>query len=146
MGRDWASSGDLPYQRPDLITGSGLLEASTLLVPEQVIMDDEVYHINRILLEGIDTERDSLALEVISEVGPRGHYLAEQHTRRHLRDIWIPGLTHPRPALAGGPSSEVRERAKFTLTRILKEHWPEPLAETAQEEMRAILEAAEREL
>jgi trimethylamine--corrinoid protein Co-methyltransferase len=136
----------VPMAGADLVTGSGLLEASTLLVPEQVIMDDEVYHINRILLEGIDTESDSLALEVISEVGPRGHYLAEQHTRRHLRDIWIPGLTHPRPGVVGGPSSAVRERARATLTGILKEHWPEPLAETVQEELRAILEAAAREL
>jgi trimethylamine--corrinoid protein Co-methyltransferase len=132
----------VPMAGADLITGCGLLEASTLLVPEQIIMDDEVYHINRVLLEGIDTDLDSLALDVIAEVGPRGHFLAHKHTRRHLRAIWMPSLTHPRLAEDLRPPPGLRERARETLRRILKAHWPEPLEEAAQAELRAILDAA----
>jgi hypothetical protein len=41
---------------------------------------------------------------------------------------------------------DVRERARARLDRVLAEHEPEPLEEVAQAELRAILDAAEREL
>jgi trimethylamine--corrinoid protein Co-methyltransferase len=136
----------VPLAGADLVTGSGLLEASTLLAPEQIVLDDEIYHINRVLLEGLDVQAEGLALDVIADVGPRGHFLAQPHTRQHLREIWIPPLTHPRPSPAGPAAGELRERARVELARILAEHEPEPLSEAAQAELGAILEAAEGEL
>jgi trimethylamine--corrinoid protein Co-methyltransferase len=136
----------VPLAGADLVTGSGLLEASTLLVPEQIVLDDEIYHINRVLLEGIDAGTESLALDVITDVGPRGHFLAQKHTREHLREIWMPPLSHPRPAPAGPPAGDARQRARAELNRILAEHEPEPLDGAVQEELRSILEASQREL
>ena len=147
QGRDNAYTALLvPLAGADLITGSGLLEASTLLVPEQIILDDEVYHINRVLLNGLDTDGESLALDVISDVGPKGHFLAQNHTRQRLRDIWIPTLTHPRPGPGGPPPEDLQERARAELERILTDHEPEPLSETIQQELRTILAAAARDL
>ena len=136
----------VPLAGADLVTGGGMLKASTLLVPEQIIFDDEIYHTHRILAEGIDTSPDSLALDVIASAGPRGHFLAQHHTRRHLREIWIPELTHPRQALDDTPSPDIRRRARAKLDRILAEHHPEPLDEVVQAELRDILDAAAREL
>jgi trimethylamine--corrinoid protein Co-methyltransferase len=136
----------VPLAGADLITGSGLLKASTLLVPEQILLDDEVYQTNRVLLEGMDTDTQSLALDVICEVGPRGHFLGQKHTRQHLREIWIPQLTHPRPSPAGSPVGDVRQRARAELDRILAHHQPEPLSALVRAELEAILEAAESEL
>jgi trimethylamine--corrinoid protein Co-methyltransferase len=136
----------VPMAGADLMTGSGLLEASTLLVPEQIILDDDIYHTNRVLVEGIDVEPESLAIDVITDVGPRGHFLAHKHTRGHLREIWIPELTHPRQAPGGEPSPNLRERARATLNAILKDHQPDQLDGAVQVELRSILEAAEGEL
>ncbi len=138
----------------DITIGLGMLKASTLLAPEQIIFDDEIYHTHRVLAEGLDTSGDGLALDVIETVGPRGHFLAQEHTRRHIRDIWIPGLTHPTAALRTGPRSsfddkpqpDIRQRAKAKVDKILAEYRPEPLEEAAQVELRVILDAAEREL
>jgi trimethylamine--corrinoid protein Co-methyltransferase len=152
IGRDHVYTALMvPLAGADLVTGGGMLKSSTLLVPEQIIYDDEIYHIHRVLAEGIDTSADGLALDVISAVGPRGasrrgHYLAQKHTRRHLRDIWIPELTHPRAPLDGSPLPDIRQRARAKLNRILAEHRPEPLDERVQAELRTILAAAEREL
>jgi trimethylamine--corrinoid protein Co-methyltransferase len=136
----------VPLAGADLVTGGGMLKASTLLVPEQIIFDDEIYHTHRILAEGIDASGDGLALDVIAAVGPRGHYLAQDHTRRHLREIWIPTLSHPRRSLDGKPLADIRRRARAELDRILAEHQPEPLEEAAQAELQVILDAAAREL
>ncbi|MBL7062765.1 MAG: trimethylamine methyltransferase family protein [Anaerolineae bacterium] len=135
----------VPLAGADIVTGGGMLRASTLLVPEQIIFDDETYHTHRILAEGIDTSADGLALEVIAAVGPRGHFLAQKHTRRRVREIWIPKLSHPRPSLNGKPWPDIRRRARAEFDRILAEHEPKRLEEAAQAELRAILEAAERE-
>jgi trimethylamine--corrinoid protein Co-methyltransferase len=130
----------------DTVTGGGMLRASTLLVPEQIIFDDEIYHINRVLAEGIDTSLDGLALDVIATVGPRGHYLAQKHTRRRMREFWLPELTHPQSGMGHEPPGHIRERARAKLDRILAEHQPEPLDKAVQAELHSILDAAAREL
>ncbi|MEE9598991.1 MAG: trimethylamine methyltransferase family protein, partial [Anaerolineales bacterium] len=38
----------------EMVEGLGLLRAATLLIPEQIIYDDEIYHTHRILAKGID--------------------------------------------------------------------------------------------
>ncbi len=127
----------------DTASGLGMLRACTLLTPDQLIFDDETYHMNRVVAEGIDTSAEALALDVIAEVGPRGHFLAQKHTRRHVREIWIPELTHP--ALSE-TETDVRKRARAKVDRILAEHEVEPLDENVQAELRSILAAAEKEL
>jgi trimethylamine--corrinoid protein Co-methyltransferase len=130
----------------DITIGLGMLRASTLLVPEQIIFDDEIYHTHRILAEGLDVGSDGLALDVIADVGPGGHFLAQKHTRRHLREVWIPELTQPRPSPDGAPLPDICHRARGEFDRVLAEHEPEPLEEAARTELQAVLDAAAREL
>jgi trimethylamine--corrinoid protein Co-methyltransferase len=147
LGRDSVYTALLtPLAGADIVVGMGLLKASTLLVPEQIILDDEIYHTHRMLAEGVDTSADGLALDVIAAVGPRGHFLAQRHTRQHMRKMWIPQLTHPRPPTNGESLPDIRRRAKAELDRILTEHEPEPLGEAAQAELDTILDAAAQEL
>ncbi|MBW8011539.1 MAG: hypothetical protein FVQ83_09925 [Chloroflexi bacterium] len=147
LGRDSVYTSLMVAQAgADLAEGLGMIKASTLLVPEQIIFDDEIYHTHRILAEGIDTGVDSLALDVIEDVGPGGHFLAQKHTRKHIRDIWIPKLTHPRPSMGDPPSTDIRQRARAKFDKILTEHEVEPLDEKIQAELQALLKAAEKEI
>jgi trimethylamine--corrinoid protein Co-methyltransferase len=130
----------------DITIGLGMLGASTLLVPEQILFDDEIYHTHRLLAEGLHVERDALALDVIAAVGPGGHFLAQKHTRRQIREMWIPELSHPRPSPEGRTPADIRLRARAKLERILTEHKPEPLDRTARAELQKILKAAKEEL
>lgn len=144
LGRDSVyTSLFTPLIGADMVEGLGLLKAATLLVPEQIIYDDEIYHTHQNLAEGINTSPDQLALDVIETVGPGGHYLGQKHTRRTIRDIWLPTLTHPAPIMDGKTQKEIRDRAKTTFKKILKEHQPEPLAAEVQLELRKIMELAE---
>ena len=130
----------------DLAEGLGMIKSSTLLVPEQIIFDDEIYHSHRNLVEGVDTSINGLAMDAIINVGPGGHFLGQKHTRKHLREIWIPELTHPRMKQGERPSPDIRQRAREKLDRILIDHEPEPLGEMVQNELRALLDSAEEEL
>jgi trimethylamine--corrinoid protein Co-methyltransferase len=130
----------------DITIGLGMLKASTLLVPEQIIFDDEIYHTHRILAQGLAINPEGIALDVIENVGPGGHFLSQKHTRTHMRDIWIPELTHPRISMDEPPTADIRQRAKGKFDRILDTHKPEPLEEDVQHELTSILAAAEREI
>ena len=129
----------------DMASGLGLLQASTLLLPEQIILDDEIYHVQRILAQGIQVGAGALPEDVIAAVGPGGHYLAQKHTRAAMRERWIPEPTRPRPSLEREAGEDIRRRARRRLDSILAEHQPEPLDEAVQAELRAILEAAAQE-
>jgi trimethylamine--corrinoid protein Co-methyltransferase len=129
----------------ELSVGLGMLKATTVLLPEQIIFDDEIYHTHRLLAQGLNTGLEGLALDVISSVGPRGHYLAHRHTRDHIGERWIPQLSHPRFSLPEQPSTDIRQRAREKLEEILAEHLPEPLEQVAQAELLVILQAAQGE-
>jgi trimethylamine--corrinoid protein Co-methyltransferase len=124
-------------------SGLGLVESCTLLYPEAVILDTDIYHRVRIDAAGLDAGREALALDIIKAVGPRGHYLRQKHTREHMRRRqFSPLVAQPDPA--GGyrdPGDVAREK----LAWILEHHQPEPLAESQQAELSRILQAAERE-
>jgi trimethylamine--corrinoid protein Co-methyltransferase len=130
----------------DITIGLGMLKASTILIPEQIIFDNEIYHANRVLLQGLDTSSESIGLEVIAAVGSENHYLNKKHTRKHLRQRWIPELTHPLPSLDGSQLPDIRKRAKHEFDRILSDHHPVPLESHQQEELTKILKTAEAEL
>ena len=122
----------------------GLLEASTVLYPEALLLDSESYHQVRTDAAGLDTSPDALAVDVIKSVGPRGHFLAQRHTRDHVREWDLSELTF-RPSEDGGyrdPIQVAREKTEW----ILEQHYPEPLEESQRRELSRILEVADREL
>jgi trimethylamine--corrinoid protein Co-methyltransferase len=147
LGRDSVYTSLLtPLAGADMVEGLGLLNAATLLLPEQILFDDEIYHTHRVLVEGIETTSDTLALDVIGAVGPGGHFLGQKHTRSSIRNIWLPKLTHPDPTMDDPPSSDIRERARTAFEWILANHQPEPLPKDMQAELRIIMDAAEKEI
>jgi trimethylamine--corrinoid protein Co-methyltransferase len=146
LGRDSVyTSLFTPLVGADLVEGLGLLKAATLLYPEQIIYDDEIYHTHRILAEGIDTSADKLAIDVIRTVGPGGHFMGQKHTRRTIRDIWLPKLTHPNPVMGDSSLPDIRQRARDKFNKILTEHKPIPLDKGIQNELVNIMKSAEKD-
>jgi trimethylamine--corrinoid protein Co-methyltransferase len=125
-------------------SGMGLLESCTLLYPEAVVLDSDVYHRVRIDLAGLDTSPGALALDVIKAVGPRGHFLLQPHTRDHTHQRTFSELTS-QPVPGGGYRDAV-EVAREKVDWILEKHHPRPLEGTQQSELTRILKAAEQEL
>jgi len=124
--------------------GMGLLAGSTVLYPEALLLDSESYHQVRIDAAGPDTSQEAFALDVIKAVGPRGHFLAQEHTRSHIRKWQLSELTS-QPKERGGykdPIEVAREKTEW----ILKHHHPKPLEEAQRRELTRILHTAEREL
>jgi len=132
-----------------LIYGPAILDSGKTYSFEQLVLDNEIIGALYRIVEGIDVNADSLALEVIENVGIGGHYLAQKHTSAHvLSDQWRPTLvdrgSREEWVKAGRKDMCVlaRERAK----KILASHEVEPLEKDVRKEMWEIVKKAEREL
>ena len=125
-------------------SGMGLLQGSTLLYPEALVLEREIYHSVRDSVAGLDTSPDHMALDVIQAVGPGGHFLGEKHTRDHFRKTSFSEIVYI--ADTGGSYRDPLEVAREKTDWILENHHPEPLSENQQSELTRIIEAAEREL
>ncbi len=125
-------------------SGMGLLDACTVLYPEQIALDADLHERVRVNLAGLDTTREALALDVIREVGPRGHFLYQQHTRTGLRSIRFSDMAGRRDA--DGLVREPVDVARSTVERLLRDHHPEPLDDAVAAELTRIVASADVEL
>ncbi|MDX1512458.1 MAG: trimethylamine methyltransferase family protein [Gammaproteobacteria bacterium] len=72
-----------------LMHGAGILESYLTLSYEQLVLDLDQIAMVRRLVEGIEVNDESLALDTIHEVGPGGFYLDSGHTMQHYRDAFF---------------------------------------------------------
>jgi trimethylamine--corrinoid protein Co-methyltransferase len=93
---------------------------------------------------GMEVNEETLAVDVTAAVGPGGHFLAQKHTRKHMREVMRPALTH-HPDSQGHYRDPV-EVARERVASILASHQPEPLDPPKQAELQRILAAADQEI
>jgi trimethylamine--corrinoid protein Co-methyltransferase len=128
----------------EIVTGIGLRDTYTLLYPEAIILDDDLYHQARYSLLNMDINPETLAIDVIEKVGPGGHFLSQKHTRKYMRTSMVRGIIHQLDSLGQyrNPVEYARERVAW----ILENHHPEPPAEQVQKEIDKILKSADKEI
>jgi len=130
--------------RPEIVTGIGLSETYTLLYPEQIILDNDIYHRVRHALMQLDINEETLALDTIRAVGPGGQFLSQKHTRQHMPTSLVRAITHELDE--NNKYRDPLEVARLRLRWILENYHPEPLEQAKQQELNRILAAADKEL
>ena len=133
----------------DIVYGAGSLDGGLAASFEELVIDDEICRALLKLVQGIEVNDETLALDVIHRVGSGGHYLAEKHTLQHFKEEhFFPELTdrssYDAWKKAGGKS--LVKRARERTEEILKEHWPTPLDKDVQKEISEIIRRAKKEL
>jgi trimethylamine--corrinoid protein Co-methyltransferase len=128
----------------EIVTGIGLRNTYTLLYPEAIILDDDLYHQARYALLDLEVNPETLAVDIIETVKPGGHFLSQKHTRRHMRTSMVRGVIHQLDESVQYMDPAVYAREK--VQSILKSHHPEPPSEEVQKEIDRILQSAEKEL
>ena len=132
----------------NLIYGLGMIESGVTFDFGQLVMDDEFARMIKQVVGGIPVRDETLAVDVIGEVGPFSDFLSHDHTRAHMRAQSQPTLIDRRVredwAALGG--STIYERATERARHIIETHVPLPLPAGVAEALRTIVEEAEREL
>jgi trimethylamine--corrinoid protein Co-methyltransferase len=112
-----------------LVHDVGFTEAANSASLELIAATDEFIEVIRHMLSGIEVTPETLALEVIDSVGPRGHFLGEEHTLAHFRENHQPRLisrsNFAQWNAAGGKT--LGDRANERVRQILREHEPATL-------------------
>ncbi|MFH1069951.1 MAG: trimethylamine methyltransferase family protein [Candidatus Glassbacteria bacterium] len=108
-----------------LIWGAGTLESELCISLAQLVLDDEIIAQVRRLLKGVKVDRETIARELIEEIGPCGNFLATEHTMAHFREEiyetslfcrmqrekWEDQGSRPLQELAAGRAEELISRA-----------------------------------
>ncbi len=112
----------------------------------QAVMMDEAIGYSRRITRGIEVNDDTLAVEVIHNVGPNGHYLREPHTRRHYKtEFWYPSLCDRRnyEEWATMGKTTMKDRVIARVRDILATHQPSPIKPETEKAIQEVLEEAE---
>ncbi len=117
----------------------GILEFCVTLSYEKMVVDNDSVGMALRAVEGIETNKDTIARDVIAEVGPGGHFLDHSHTFEHVRkEFYIP--THAdrsqRSVWEAEGSKDSFTRANEEAKRILKEHKPLGFSEDMEKVLR----------
>lgn len=128
----------------DMLLGLGFLHGSRIWSFAEMMMDAEIFSIIRKTLQGIVVDEDTLALETIANVGPGGNFLSQKHTRKHMRDLFLPEFMDRRPyneweEKGDNASDWALEKAR----NILSTHQPDALDPKISEEMAKIIASLE---
>lgn len=95
----------------------------------QLLLDNEYAGIIQHFLRGVPVNEETLAVDLIDEIGPQGDYLAHPSTLEHARDNFVPRLfdRRPRGKWEADGAMSAYERATKEAERVLEEHHVEPL-------------------
>ena len=130
----------------NLIHDVGYLDSGLTASLQTLVMCDEIIGMIRQIGKGINTEDEYLAWQVIDEVGPGGEYLTHEHTYKYWKEWFMPKLQDRADYetwIAEGEKT-MNDLVAEETDRILKEYEPEPLDEKIHQEMKKIIDRAEK--
>jgi trimethylamine--corrinoid protein Co-methyltransferase len=114
----------------DLIVNCGMFATGMTCSHEQLIMDEEISAISKRIAAGVNVTPETLATDLIRQIGPRGDYMLVEHTINRLRgDEFLPPRVSVRTSRASWEAAgrkdtyqiareQVRELSKTAGNRI----------------------------
>lgn len=131
-----------------MLYGLGMLESGITFDYGQLVLDCEFARMIKKAVQGFAVTDQTLALDVIKEVGQFGEYLTHEHTFQGMRDQSSPELIDRRTRSVWEQSKQpdIGERARDKARHILENHEPKPLADGVEDALQAIVLEAEKEL
>ena len=91
---------------------------------------------------GVVVDDETLALDVIEELGPTGNYLTHDHTLKHFKEAYYSKLADKRPysQWVDRGATTMEHRAAEQVEEMLASHEPEPLPAEVQRDVKKIVE------
>lgn len=131
----------------DLIVGPGAYGTYLVSSNEQLVIDNEILGMLYRFLKGINISSETMAIDIIKKVGPRGNFLEEEHTLQYLRsgEHWEAEISnrcmYQTWFKRGYP--DIVENAKRKVKEILQTHQPRELDISVQKEIKRIIKTFE---
>lgn len=133
----------------NIMFSCGGLESGATFDYAKLIMDAEIAGNIQLALGGVRISRETMALDLIKEVGPSGEYMTHDHTFRHMRNMSRADVFDRMDRetwLERAAGKSLVERACEKARWIHENHRPPPLPKGVAETMRSIIEEYEKEV
>jgi trimethylamine--corrinoid protein Co-methyltransferase len=126
-----------------VLHAGGILSSYLAFSYEKLVLDDEMCGMMRRYMRGIKVSPDTLAYDVIADVGPGGNYLTEMHTLKRCRtEFWQPKFSD-RGGLEAWMASDrptAAARAHQRWQKLVAEHEDPALDETVARQLQAYVD------
>ncbi len=125
----------------NLIHDVGYLDTGLTGSLESLVLGAEQIRWVKKFVAGLDVSEETLALDVIRAVGPARHFLAQSHTRQHLRKtLWQPYALDHRAyeAWTGSGSKDYATRGRELARQLLHSHQPRAVPDAIQPRLREL--------
>ncbi|MCL5257342.1 MAG: trimethylamine methyltransferase family protein [Chloroflexi bacterium] len=133
----------------NLIHDIGYLGQGLVGNPAMIVMDNEIISYVKRILRGFDITPETLALNIMREVGPGGQFMTTDHTLEfYKQEQWRTQLIsrdEPASWIAKGKLS-YGERVTQKTIEILKTHKPQPLPDDVRKKVDTIAKNAQKTL
>ncbi|MGD2026899.1 MAG: trimethylamine methyltransferase family protein [Anaerolineales bacterium] len=112
------------------------LDHGSLASPAFMVLVNEILYMVNQYMKGFTVSEETLALDLIDKIGPGGHYLHEEHTFKHFKNVWYSDLfdrsIYDTWLQEGAKTFDQRLQEKTTR---LMDHQPEPLPKEVRREL-----------
>lgn len=133
----------------NLIHDVGYMDSAMVVSAEQLVLGNEVIAMAKRFIRGIEVNQETLAQDVIEQVGPGGQYLDQDHTLKHFKDeLWRPKLLtrQSRIAWEKSGSKDMSQRIREELRKIVETHEVPPLPDKTLTTLEKIKKARDQEI
>jgi trimethylamine--corrinoid protein Co-methyltransferase len=108
---------------------------------QQIALCNDYLGFIRAMTKGVEVSDETLALDVIDQLGPTGSYLEHEHTIRHYREPYYSKLADKSPFAVWHKkgATTMEARAAKQVDQILAKHKAEPLPAEVQNDIKKIV-------
>jgi len=113
---------------------------------EQLVVSNDVIGLVRRIYRGVEVNEETMALDLIDEIGPGGEYLTSEHTLKHFKENWYPELLSrvPYDRWEKEDKKDLGTKARERAKHILENHTPQPLEKKLKAELRKIVKSRDK--
>jgi trimethylamine--corrinoid protein Co-methyltransferase len=127
-----------------VLHAGGILGSFLAFSHEKLVLDDEICGLVRRFHQGFVVDAETLAFNVIAEVGPGGNFLMEDHTLVRCRtEFWMPQVFDRSGVEAWHHAGQLEAvgRARKRWQRLVAGHVDPPIDKVAARQLKAFAEA-----
>ncbi len=127
----------------NLIHDVGYLNSGLTGSLESILLGaDQIRWVKR-FVNGFEASEETLAAEILSEVGPAGEFLSHEHTFHNLKSLWQPyAIDHQDyDTWHAEGAKDYADRARRSVSEFVSSHQVEPLDESLDMKLQSLVSA-----
>lgn len=124
---------------------TGAYESGSYSKHADLVLANEIFSYLKVLVQNMEVSEETLAEEVIEEVGPGGNFISEEHTLDHLYDFWMADLMKPVTSKSDEAQKRcLEEKLNERVKELVEKGSANPLDEERKEQLKEIFQKAEQ--